>query len=150
MNPYRYVIADVFTDTPLEGNGLAVFTQATGIDEGTMARLARNLLMLIGFSDVDHVFDGATALARLQERKYGLVLCDWNMQPMTGYMLLQRIRAYPSLEPLPVIVLTAETTLDNVMAAKEAGANGYIVKPFNGETLKQKVAAVLASVPEKI
>ncbi len=119
-------------------------------DSRTMARLARNLLMLIGFSDVDDVFDGATALARLQERQYGLVLCDWNMRPMTGHMLLQRIRAYPSLERLPVIVLTAETTLDNVMAAKEAGANGYIVKPFNGETLKQKVAAVLASVAEKI
>jgi two-component system chemotaxis response regulator CheY len=119
-------------------------------DSRTMARLARNLLMLIGFSDVDQVFDGATALARLQESQYGLVLCDWNMRPMTGHMLLQRIRAYPSLERLPVIVLTAETTFDNVMAAKEAGANGYIVKPFNGETLKQKVAAVLASVAEKI
>lgn len=119
-------------------------------DSRTMARLARNLLMLIGFSDVDDVFDGATALARLQERQYGLVLCDWNMRPMTGHMLLQRIRGIPSLERLPVIVLTAETTFDNVMAAKEAGANGYIVKPFNGETLKQKVAAVLASVAEKI
>jgi two-component system chemotaxis response regulator CheY len=119
-------------------------------DSRTMARLARNLLMLIGFSDVDAVFDGATALAHLQQRQYGLVLCDWNMQPMTGYMLLQKIRAYPNLERLPVIMLTAETTHDNVMAAKEAGANGYIIKPFNGETLKQKIAAVLASVTKKI
>ena len=119
-------------------------------DSRTMARLARNLLMLIGFSDVDAVFDGATALAHLQERQYGLVLCDWNMQPMTGYMLLQKIRAYPNLERLPVIMLTAETTHDNVMAAKEAGANGYIIKPFNGETLKHKIAAVLASVTKKI
>jgi two-component system chemotaxis response regulator CheY len=119
-------------------------------DSRTMARLARNLLMLIGFNEVDDVYDGTTALARLQERQYGLVLCDWNMQPITGYMLLKNIRADSNLQRLPVIMLTAETTRENVIAAREAGANGYIVKPFNGETLKQKVAAVLASVIEKI
>jgi two-component system chemotaxis response regulator CheY len=119
-------------------------------DSRTMARLARNLLMLIGFNEVDDVYDGATALARLRERQYGLVLCDWNMLPMTGYMLLKNIRAESNLQRLPVIMLTAETTRENVIAAREAGANGYIVKPFNGETLKQKVAAVLASVCEKI
>jgi two-component system chemotaxis response regulator CheY len=119
-------------------------------DSRTMARLARNLLMLIGFNEVDDVYDGTTALARLQERQYGLVLCDWNMQPITGYMLLKNIRADSNLQRLPVIMLTAETTRENVIAAREAGANGYIVKPFSGETLKQKVAAVLASVIEKI
>jgi two-component system chemotaxis response regulator CheY len=119
-------------------------------DSRTMARLARNLLMLIGFNDVDDVYDGTTALARLRERQYGLVLCDWNMQPITGYALLKQIRADPNLQRLPVIMLTAETTRENVIAAREAGANGYIVKPFNGETLKQKVAAVLASVFEKV
>jgi two-component system chemotaxis response regulator CheY len=118
-------------------------------DSRTMARLARNLLMLIGFSEVDTVFDGASALARLRERQYGLVLCDWNMQPMTGHALLLAIRADPGLRRLPIIMVTAETTLANVMAAKEAGANGYIVKPFNGATLKDKVAAVLASVTER-
>jgi two-component system, chemotaxis family, chemotaxis protein CheY len=119
-------------------------------DSRTMARLARNLLMLIGFNEVDDVYDGTTALARLRERQYGLVLCDWNMQPITGYALLKQIRADPILQRLPVIMLTAETTRENVIAAREAGANGYIVKPFNGETLKQKVAAVLASVFEKV
>jgi two-component system chemotaxis response regulator CheY len=119
-------------------------------DSRTMARLARNLLMLIGFNEVDDVYDGTTALARLRERQYGLVLCDWNMQPITGYALLKQIRADPNLKRLPVIMLTAETTRENVIAAREAGANGYIVKPFNGETLKQKVAAVLASVFEKV
>ena len=119
-------------------------------DSRTMARLARNLLMLIGFNEVDDVYDGTTALARLRERQYGLVLCDWNMQPITGYALLKQIRADPNLQRLPVIMLTAETTRENVIAAREAGANGYIVKPFNGETLKQKVAAVLASVFEKV
>jgi two-component system chemotaxis response regulator CheY len=119
-------------------------------DSRTTARLARNLLMLIGFNEVDDVYDGTTALTRLQERQYGLVLCDWNMQPITGYALLKQIRADPNLQRLPVIMVTAETTRQNVIAAREAGANGYIVKPFSGETLKQKVAAVLASVSEKI
>lgn len=114
-----------------------------------MARLARNLLMLIGFNQVDNVFDGVTALARLRERPYGLVICDWNMQPMTGHMLLKEIRADPVLERLPVIMVTAETALASVVAAKEAGANAYIIKPFNGATLKDKIAAVLASVSER-
>jgi two-component system chemotaxis response regulator CheY len=118
-------------------------------DSRTMARLARNLLMLIGFNHVDNAFDGVTALARLRERKYGLVICDWNMQPMTGHMLLKEIRADPDLERLPVIMVTAESALTSVIAAKDAGANGYIVKPFNGATLKDKIAAVLASVPER-
>jgi two-component system, chemotaxis family, chemotaxis protein CheY len=119
-------------------------------DSRTMARLVRNLLMLIGFNQVDNAFDGATALARLRERQYGLVICDWNMQPMTGHMLLKQIRADPDLARLPVIMVTAETTRDNVIAAKDAGANGYIVKPFNGTTLKDKIAAVLASVSERV
>jgi two-component system chemotaxis response regulator CheY len=119
-------------------------------DSRTMARLARNLLQLIGFSEVDDVFDGATALARLREKQYGLVLCDWNMQPMNGHALLKEIRSDPSLQRVPVIMVTAETTRENVMAAKEAGANGYIVKPFNGTTLKDKVAAVLASAAVRV
>jgi two-component system chemotaxis response regulator CheY len=119
-------------------------------DSRTMARLARNLLQLIGFSEVDNVFDGATALARLREKQYGLVLCDWNMQPMNGHALLKEIRSDPGLQRVPVIMVTAETTRENVMAAKEAGANGYIVKPFNGATLKEKVAAVLASAAVRV
>jgi two-component system chemotaxis response regulator CheY len=119
-------------------------------DSRTMARLVRNLLMLIGFNQVDNVFDGVTALERLRERQYGLVICDWNMQPMTGHTLLKQIRADPALERLPVIMVTAETALASVVAAKDAGANGYIVKPFNGATLKDKIVAVLASVPERI
>ena len=119
-------------------------------DSRTMARLARNLLQLIGFSQVDDVFDGATALVRLREKEYGLVLCDWNMQPMNGHALLKEIRSDPGLQRVPVIMVTAETTRENVMAAKEAGANGYIVKPFNGATLKEKVAAVLASAAVRV
>jgi two-component system chemotaxis response regulator CheY len=98
-------------------------------DSRTMGQIARNLLLLIGFEHVDHVFDGATALARLRERQYGLVICDWNMQPMSGHALLKEIRADPALERLPFITVTAESSLANVTAAKDAGANGYIVKP---------------------
>ena len=112
-------------------------------DSRTMARIAANLLSLIGFNQVDSVYDGASALMRLREKDYGLVLCDWNMQPMTGHTLLKEIRADHDLKALPVIMVTAETTRENVMAAKEAGANGYIAKPFNGATLKEKIAAVL-------
>jgi len=112
-------------------------------DSRTMARIAANLLTLIGFNQVDSVYDGPSALSRLREKDYGLVLCDWNMQPMTGHTLLKEIRADPDLRELPVIMVTAETTRENVMAAKEAGASGYIAKPFNGATLKEKIAAVL-------
>ena len=111
-------------------------------DSRTMAQIVRNLLMLIGFRDVDHVFDGASALTRLQEKNYGLVISDWNMQPMSGQVLLESVRADPALQRLPFIMVTAESNQANVMAAKDAGANQYIVKPFTGETLKRKIAAV--------
>ena len=111
-------------------------------DSRTMAQIVRNLLMLIGFRDIDHVFDGASALTRLQEKNYGLVISDWNMQPMSGQVLLESVRADPALQRLPFIMVTAESNQANVMAAKDAGANQYIVKPFTGETLKRKIAAV--------
>ncbi|HEY6258372.1 MAG TPA: response regulator [Xanthobacteraceae bacterium] len=114
-------------------------------DSRTMAQIVRNLLTLIGFKNVDHVFDGATALTKLQEKKYGLVISDWNMQPMTGQMLLETVRADPLLQHIPFIMVTAESNQANVTAAKEAGANHYIVKPFTGQTLKSKIAAVFAS-----
>ena len=98
--------------------------------------------MLIGFRDIDHVFDGASALTRLQEKNYGLVISDWNMQPMSGQVLLESVRADPALQRLPFIMVTGESNQANVLAAKEAGANHYIVKPFTGETLKSKIAAV--------
>ena len=111
-------------------------------DSRTMARLARNLLMLIGFNEVDDVYDGATALARLRERQYGLVLCDWNMLPMTGLQLLQEVRADGKLKSTPFIMITAESKTENVIAAKKAGVSNYIVKPFNAATLKTKMEAV--------
>jgi two-component system, chemotaxis family, chemotaxis protein CheY len=114
-------------------------------DNRTMGQIVRKLLLLIGFRNVDNVSDGATALTKLREKDYGLVISDWNMQPMTGQMLLEMVRADPVLKNVPFIMVTAESKLVNVMAAKEAGANNYIVKPFTGEVLRDKIAAVFAS-----
>jgi len=112
-------------------------------DYQTMIRILRNLLKQIGFKDVDDASDGTAALAKLKEKKYGLVISDWNMEPMTGYELLQHVRADENLNALPFIMVTAEAKTENVIAAKKAGVNNYIVKPFNAQTLQAKIAAVL-------
>ena len=111
-------------------------------DYNTMIRIIRNLLRQIGFQDVDDANDGAAALARMREKKYGLVISDWNMEPMTGYDLLKEVRADPNLATTPFIMITAESKTENVIAAKKAGVNNYIVKPFNAATLKTKIEAV--------
>lgn len=114
-------------------------------DYATMRRIVRNLLTQIGYTDIDEAADGASALQKLREQKYGLVISDWNMEPMTGLQLLKEIRADNKLANLPFIMVTAESKTENVVAAKQAGVNNYIVKPFNAETLKQKIAMVLGS-----
>ena len=111
-------------------------------DYQTMIRILRNLLKQIGFKDVDDASDGTAALAKLKEKQYGLVISDWNMEPMTGYELLQAVRADDNLKATPFIMVTAESKTENVIAAKKAGVNNYIVKPFNAATLKQKMSAV--------
>ena len=111
-------------------------------DYQTMVRILRNLLKQIGFNDVDDASDGQAALEKLRARKYGLVISDWNMAPMTGYELLQQVRADGDLNSLPFIMVTAEAKTENVVAAKKAGVNNYIVKPFNAETLRTKISAV--------
>ena len=112
-------------------------------DYQTMVRILRNLLKQVGFKDVDDASDGTAALAKLREKKYGLVISDWNMEPMTGYELLQHVRADETLKDIPFIMVTAEAKTENVVAAKKAGVNNYIVKPFNAQTLQAKIAAVL-------
>ena len=113
-------------------------------DYNTMIRIIRNLLKQLGFEDVDDATDGSAALAKLREKKYGLVISDWNMEPMTGYELLKEVRSDPSLALTPFIMVTAESKTENVIAAKQAGVNNYIVKPFNAQTLKTKIEAVFA------
>ncbi|MFN5589840.1 MAG: response regulator [Holosporales bacterium] len=112
-------------------------------DYKTMLRIVRNLLKQIGFNNVDEAEDGVSAYAKLQQRSYGLVISDWNMQPMSGYDLLLKLRAEPRFKDLPFILVTAEGKTENVIAAKKAGVNNYIVKPFNAQTLQSKMAAVL-------
>ncbi|MFG1400489.1 response regulator [Xanthobacter sediminis] len=111
-------------------------------DYKTMVRIIRNLLKQIGFEDVDEAADGTEALTKLRERKYGLVISDWNMEPMTGYELLKQVRGDDALSEIPFIMITAEAKSENVIAAKKAGVNNYIVKPFNAQTLKGKIDTV--------
>ncbi len=112
-------------------------------DYKTMLRIIRNLLKQLGFDNVDEATDGADALGKMRGKSYGLVISDWNMEPMTGYELLKEVRADSALKATPFIMVTAESKTDNVVAAKKAGVNNYIVKPFNAATLKTKMAAVL-------
>lgn len=111
-------------------------------DYKTMIRIIRNLLKQLGFGDVDDAADGTEALAKMKQRKYGLVISDWNMEPMTGYELLKEVRSDESLNRTPFIMVTAESKTENVIAAKKAGVSNYIVKPFNATTLKAKIDAV--------
>jgi two-component system, chemotaxis family, chemotaxis protein CheY len=116
-------------------------------DYNTMIRIIRNLLRQLGFQDVDEATDGTTALAKLRGRSYGLIISDWNMEPMTGYELLKRVRADEDLHATPFIMVTAESKTENVIAAKQAGVNNYIVKPFNADTLRSKIEMVFGAHP---
>jgi len=114
-------------------------------DYKTMLRIVRNLLKQLGFENVDEATDGSTALSKLRIRTYGLVISDWNMEPMTGLQLLREVRADANLQTVPFIMVTAESKSENVVAAKEAGVSNYIVKPFNAETLKSKMTSVIGN-----
>ncbi len=108
-------------------------------DYGTMVRIIRNLLRQLGFADVDGASDGGAALEMMREKDYGLIISDWNMAPMTGYELLCEMRADDRFSRTPFIMVTAEAKTESVAAAKSAGASNYILKPFNGATLKSKI-----------
>lgn len=112
-------------------------------DYKTMIRIIRNLLKQLGFNNVDDAADGSAALEMMRTRKYGLVISDWNMEPMTGFELLKEVRSDEKLKATPFIMVTAESKTENVIAAKKAGVNNYIVKPFNAATLKGKLVTVL-------
>ncbi len=112
-------------------------------DYKTMLRIIRNLLNQLSFPNVQEATDGATALDKLRDGSFGLVISDWNMEPMTGLQLLREVRADDKLKSLPFVMITAESKTENVVAAKEAGVSNYIVKPFNAETLKSKLVSVL-------
>ena len=114
-------------------------------DYKTMLRIIRNLLKQLGFENVEDALDGSSALEKLKGGNFGLVISDWNMEPMTGLQLLKEIRSDGRLKDTPFIMITAESKTENVVAAKEAGVNNYIVKPFNAATLKSKLTSVLGN-----
>src|SRR5277367_3291672 len=114
-------------------------------DYKTMLRIIRNLLKQIEFNNVEEASDGTEALTKLRGGNFGLVISDWNMAPMTGLQLLQEVRADNRLKTVPFIMITAESKTENVVAAKQAGVSNYIVKPFNAETLREKIEKVLGN-----
>ncbi|MBK6631455.1 MAG: chemotaxis response regulator CheY [Betaproteobacteria bacterium] len=108
-------------------------------DFSTMRRIVRNLLKELGFLNVDEAEDGAIALGKLTSEPFDFVVTDWNMPNMDGLTLLQQIRANPQLKHLPVLMITAEAKKENIIAAAQAGASGYIVKPFTAGTMGEKL-----------
>ena len=117
-------------------------------DFSTMRRIVRNLLVELGFSNplIQEADDGENAIAMLRAQPFDLVVTDWNMPNMTGIDLLKAIRAEASLKGLPVLMVTAENNRDQIIAAAQAGVNGYIVKPFNAVTLKEKLTKIFERI----
>ena len=107
-------------------------------DYSTMRRIIRNLLTQLGYNDIDEAANGDEALRKLRETHYGLVISDWNMEPMTGYDLLRKVRADDKLKETPFIMITAEARTENLAAARKAGVDNYIVKPFDAPTLQNE------------
>ncbi len=115
-------------------------------DFSTMRRIVRNLLKELGFSNVDEAEDGVAALSKLRGAQFDFVVSDWNMPNMTGIDLLKEIRADANLKHLPVLMVTAEAKKENIVSAAQAGANGYIVKPFTAATLEEKLNKIFQNV----
>ena len=111
-------------------------------DFSTMRRIVRNLLKELGFTNVDEAEDGAVALGKLKGGGFEFVVSDWNMPNMDGLTLLQSVRADPELRRLPFLMITAEAKKENIIAAAQAGASGYIVKPFTAATLNEKLSKI--------
>ncbi len=113
-------------------------------DYKTMLKIIRNLLKQLGFSNVDEAMDGSAALQKIRSKNYGLIISDWNMEPMSGLDLLKEVRMDAKVKDVPFIMVTAESKSENIIAAKDAGVSNYIVKPFTAATLKSKIDTVLA------
>ena len=118
-------------------------------DFSTMRRIVRNLLKELGFTNVDEAEDGQVALQKLSSLPFDFVVTDWNMPNMDGLTLLQNIRANPALKHLPVLMITAEAKKENIIAAAQAGASGYIVKPFTAATLSEKLEKIFEKMGKK-
>ena len=113
-------------------------------DSGAMRSIVRKLLTQLGYTDVDEAPDGTAALAKLNEKRYGLVISDWNMAPMNGQTLLEQTRANKKLENVPFIMMTAQSDPDKIIEAKYAGVSSFISKPFSAEALQAKISKINA------
>ena len=111
-------------------------------DFSTMRRIIRNLLKEVGITNVDDAEDGQIALQKLRSGEFNFVVSDWNMPNMTGLQLLREIRADDALKHLPVLMVTAEAKKENIVEAAQAGASGYVVKPFTAATLDEKLQRI--------
>lgn len=114
-------------------------------DFSTMRRIVRNLLKELGFTNVDEAEDGVVALSKLRSAQFDFVVSDWNMPNMTGIDLLKNIRGDAQLKHLPVLMVTAEAKKENIIEAAQAGASGYVVKPFTAATLEEKLNKIFAN-----
>ena len=112
-------------------------------DFSTMRRIVKNLLKELGYANVDEAEDGVQALAKLRSEPFDFIVSDWNMPNMDGLTMLQNIRADPALAKLPVLMVTAEAKKENIIAAAQAGASGYVVKPFTAATLQEKLDKII-------
>lgn len=115
-------------------------------DFSTMRRIVRNLLKELGYTNVDEAEDGVQALQKLRSDQFDFVVSDWNMPNMDGLTMLQEIRKDPALSKLPVLMVTAEAKKENIVAAAQAGANGYVVKPFTAATLEEKLVKIFEKI----
>ena len=115
-------------------------------DFSTMRRIVKNLLNELGFQNILEADDGATALPMLAEGRFDFVVTDWNMPGMSGIALLQAIRSDPALKSLPVLMVTAENTREQIVEAAQSGVNGYVVKPFTAITLKEKIDRIFERI----
>jgi two-component system chemotaxis response regulator CheY len=118
-------------------------------DFPTMRRIIRNLLKELEFVNVEEAEDGAVGLEKLRVGNYGFVVSDWNMPNMDGLAMLQAIRADPSMAKLPVLMVTAEAKKENIIAAAQSGANGYVVKPFTAVTLEEKITKIFEKIAKE-
>jgi two-component system, chemotaxis family, chemotaxis protein CheY len=119
-------------------------------DFSTMRRIVRNLLKELGYTNVEEAEDGVDALEKLRNGDFEFVVSDWNMPQMDGLTMLQTIRADPKLAKLPVLMVTAEAKKENIIAAAQAKASGYVVKPFTSATLEEKLSKIFEKMAKEI
>jgi len=115
-------------------------------DFSTMRRIIKNLLRDLGFNNTEEADDGNTGLPKLQTGNFDFLVTDWNMPGMTGIDLLRAVRADDKLKTLPVLMVTAEAKKEQIVMAAQEGVNGYIVKPFTAQTLKEKIDKIFERI----